>query len=125
MICRLNAGIDCRERGCVYELECGLCKRKYRGQTGNSAYERTNQHFEDWKRKLEGSPLYKHAQLYHDGREFPVNIKMMKRCFGEPTKRQISEAVLIDELTDEQAMNSKNEWSYIRLAKVNNELASV
>ena len=49
----------------------------------------------------------------------------MKRCFGDPTKRHISEAVLIDELTDEQTMNSKNEWSYIRLAKVNNELTSV
>jgi hypothetical protein len=124
MICKLNLGINCRERGCVYEFECTLCKRKYRGQTGNSAYERTNQHFEDWKRKLEGSPLYKHAQLYHNGGEFPVEIRIIKRCFGDPTKRQISEAVLIDELTDEQTMNSKNEWSYIRLSKVN-ELTSV
>ena len=106
-------------------LNVRLCKRKYRGQTGNSAYERTSQHFEYWMRKLEGSPLYKHEQLYHDGIVFPVNMKITKRCFGDPMKRQIAEAVLIDELTDEQTMKSKNEWSYIRLAKVNNELTSV
>ena len=75
-------------------------------------YERTNQHFEDWRR-VEGSPLYRHWQIYHDGSEFPVNIKIMKECFGDPTKRHISEAVLIDELTGRQTMNSKNEWSEV------------
>ena len=41
---------------CVYQLECVECGRKYRGQTGNSGYERVNQHFDDWKRKLERCP---------------------------------------------------------------------
>ena len=72
-----------REREDVYEFEYALCKRKYRVQTGNSACERTNQHFEEWKRKLDGCLLYKHAQLYHNGREFPVNIRIIKKCFGD------------------------------------------
>ena len=40
---------------CVYQLECVECGRKYKVQTGDSGYERVNQHFDDWKRKLEMS----------------------------------------------------------------------
>ena len=42
----------------------------------------------------------------------------MKNCFGDPTTRRITEAVLIDELTTSQTMNGKNEWTYIKLNKV-------
>ena len=52
-ICQLETGVNCRARGCVYELICEECLRKYRGQTGNAAGCRINQHFEDWKNKLE------------------------------------------------------------------------
>ena len=55
VMCKLDSEFDCRTRGCVYQLECVECGRKYRGQTGNSGYERVNQHFDDWKRKLEMS----------------------------------------------------------------------
>ena len=35
IICTEGLGINCRERGCVYEFSCLDCegKRKYRGQT--------------------------------------------------------------------------------------------
>lgn len=33
-------------------------------------------------------------------------------------KRLITESVLIDELKDEDVLNSKSEWSYVRLPKV-------
>ena len=48
-ICESNSGVNCRARGCVYEMICDECERRYRGQTGNSANERVNQHFDDWK----------------------------------------------------------------------------
>ena len=118
-MCKLKSGFDCRTRGCVYQLECIECERKYRGQTGNSGYERVNQHFDDWKRKLERCPLFRHSQLYHNGREFKVKISILKQCFGDATKRHITEAVLIDELTEDETMNSKNEWNYINLRKIN------
>ena len=56
-ICEIETGVNCRARGCVYEMECGICHRKYRGQTGNSAQERINQHFTDWSRKDDTCPL--------------------------------------------------------------------
>ena len=89
------------------------CETKYRGQTGNSAQERINQHFKDWNSKDT-----KCSQLYHNGREFRVGVKILKNCFGDPTFRRTTEAVLIDELTAEETMNAKNEWTYIKLNKI-------
>ena len=97
--CQIESGVNCRTRGCVYEMQCKECNRKYRGQTGNSAHERINQHFNDWERKLDTCPLYRHSNLYHNGSDFPIKVKILKTCFGDPTLRNITEAVLIDELT--------------------------
>ena len=47
VLCKLGMNIECRTRGCVYEIECTDCTRKYRGQTGRSIYERINEHFKD------------------------------------------------------------------------------
>ena len=72
VLCSIGSRVDCRTRGCVYELKCDECMRMYRGQTGVSVGHRTNQHFDDWKRKEEKSPLYRHSQLHHGGKSFPV-----------------------------------------------------
>ena len=117
-ICKRSKGINCRTRGCVYEMKCCECDRKYRGQTGNSAQERINQHFQDWERKVEACPLYRHSVLYHGGRKFPVSVRILRACFGDPTARRITESVLIDELTSAETMNGKNEWTYIKLNKL-------
>ena len=117
-ICENSEGVNCRARGCVYQMQWDGCDRKYRGQTGNSAHERINQHFQDWERKMETCPLYRHSQLYHNGRRFSVSIKILKTCFGDPTTRRITESVLIDELTAAETMNGKNEWTYIKLNKL-------
>ena len=47
-----------------------------------------------------------------------MGVKILKNCFGDPTTRRITEAVLIDELTAEETMNAKNEWTYIKLNKI-------
>ena len=118
IICEKEIGIDCRTRGCVYEMECEECRRKYRGQTGNSIGERTKEHFDDWKRRESSSPLHRHSELFHEGQSFPVSIKILKRCFGNATERKITEAVLIDELSGNQTMNGKSEWTYVKLNKL-------
>ena len=117
-ICERSRSVNCRARGCVYEMQCNECERKYRGQTGNSAQERINQHFQDWDRKVETCPLHRHSVLYHGGKKFPVSVKILKTCFGDPTTRRITESVLIDNLTSAETMNGKNEWTYIKLNKV-------
>ena len=117
-ICELETGVNCRTRGCIYELRCKECERRYRGQTSNSADERVSQHFDDWTRKIETCPLHRHSILYHQGRKFPVGVKVLKSCFGDPTTRRITEAVLIDELSSQETMNGKNEWTYVKLNKL-------
>ena len=118
IICERDMRVDCRTRGCVYELRCEECRRKYRGQTGNSIGERTKEHFDDWKRGETSSPLHRHSELFHGGNTFPVSIKILDRCFGDATRRKITEAVFIDELSNDQTMNGKAEWTYVKLNKL-------
>ena len=35
--------------------------------------------------------------------------------YGRPSRRMIGESVYIDDLLDSEAMNGKNEWSYVSL----------
>ena len=117
-VCTRGTGLDCRTRGCIYEMECKECGRRYRGQTGNSVRERFEQHLNDWDKKESSSPLHRHSELFHHGNKFPVSIKLLRRCFGDATGRKVTESVLIDKLTSEQTMNGKNEWTYVKLNKV-------
>ena len=119
--------VNCRTRGCVYELLCNDCeshtnvKNQYRGQTSRSLYERINEHFENWKKKKEDSPLWKHSYEYYQGGTFPVEVKILKRCDGRPTKRMITEVVLIEDMKDSESLNNKKEYGYVRIPKVNIE----
>ena len=65
MVSKNSVGVDC-----VYELVCEECQLKYRGQTRNSIVERTNEQFDDWKRDNDKSPLYRHAQLFHNASQY-------------------------------------------------------
>ena len=111
---------DCRSRGAVYEMFCREedCGRKYRGTTGRSDHERLGEQVKDWDRGVEESPLLKHSLLFHGGQRFDFGVKILKRCYGRPSRRLITEAVLINELTERETMNSKREWSFVELDKV-------
>ena len=61
---------------------------------------------------------YTDTQLYHKGERFRVGVKILRNYFGDPTTRRISEAVLIDELSAEETMNAKSEWTYVKLNKL-------
>ena len=142
-MCQMGCKTSCRIRGMVYELKCDPCQKiLYRGQTSRSGYERINEHFEDWKQSKskiknikrdnnkkknqqsmkdneEKIPiLHSHALKYHNDNGYEVDIRVISRNFGDPMKRLITESVLIDELKDEDVLNSKSEWSYVRLPKV-------
>ena len=118
--CADGCNVDCRMRGCVYELYCKEeeCGRKYRGQTGRSVYERLKEHASNSGQGAEDKPLNRHRELYHGGRNFEVGCKVLAQCYGKPSRRMINEAVYIDELKDEETMNSRREWSYVKLNKV-------
>ena len=115
VVCDISDGVDCRTRGCVYEIRCNDCSRKYIGQTGRSLYERIKEHFSDYRQKKEKSVLFEHSEMYHDKQPFEIRVSILSRCFGEPTTRLISEAVKINELSDDATLNSRSEWTYVRL----------
>lgn len=71
-----------------------------------------------WAKKDDACPLQRHANVFHNGGHFEVRLKILARCFGKPSHRLISESVLIDDIDDGMAMNNKNEWSFVKLAKI-------
>ena len=76
------------------------------------------EHINKWESKEEKSCLYKQSVEYHNGEEFEIDIKILAQCFGKPTTRMITEAVHIEELPDENSLNSKSEWSNVKLPGV-------
>ena len=120
--CNLGIPINCRERGVCYEIDCKNCRitvmKLYRGQTERSTYERTKEHFDKWEAKADDSYLHKHSLECHNGEKFEVDVRIIAQCYGKPSTRLITEAVYIEELPKENSMNSKAEWTYIKLPRV-------
>ena len=109
---------DCRSRGCVYGVKCIECDREYIGQTGRSIYERAKEHQRDYRKQAEHSALHRHSTEFHEGEEVEFRTEIRANIFGKPTRRRITEAVHIGELRDDQALNNKTEWTYVKLNKV-------
>ena len=118
ILCAQGCGTDCRTRGCVYEFMCEQCERLYRGQTGRTMYEREKEQIKAWEDEDDECPLQRHANLYHEGGHFDVKVRILAQCYGRPSRRMITEAVLIDEIPSTMTMNNKSEWTYVKLAKV-------
>ena len=55
---------------------------------------------------------------HHNGGTFPIEMKILSRCFGKPTRRKITEAVLIHEMKEEESMNNKNEYGFVKIPRV-------
>ena len=117
-VCEFGKAGECRTRGCGYEWRCKEDGKKYEGQTGRSVYERVKEEVNELQKKSEKSQLWKHAERHHQGQWFDMDVKVTDRCFGKPSKRMIAEAVRIETLDEKEAMNGKQEWTYIRLDKV-------
>ena len=119
----VSNNVHCRTRGCVYFICCAECKdkvkeEKYRGQTGRSIYERMSEHFDLYNKADEKSILWKHALKHHNGEKYPIEIKIDSQCFGQPTRRLITEAVLISKMDCSESMNGKEEWSYYKIPQI-------
>ena len=56
--------------------------------------------------------------LYHEGQDFDLDVRVTDKSFGKPSRRMISESVVIENLKDSETMNSKREWTYVKLNKV-------
>ena len=123
--CNLEQPVNCRKRGPVYEIRCRNCEEElattdkaYRGQTGRTIYHRMKEHFTQWEGEKEESVLHKHSVQCHGGGQFDVGVKVLASCYGKPTTRLITEAIHIEEMPEENSMNEKSEWNYVRLPRV-------
>ena len=76
------------------------------------------EHVKNWEEGTDDSCLHTHAEKFHHGGQFQIDVRLLKECYGRPTSRMVSEAVLIQDLPAEQSMNSKAEWTYVRLPRV-------
>ena len=51
----------------VYRLQCRIGNQSYIGKTNKTIKERINQHFNAFKNKTQGSPLWAHESYFHAG----------------------------------------------------------
>ena len=109
----------------VYQIQCMVCKeerglrRVYIGEPGMSGFERGEPHGSDWRNKLEGSSLYKHQMLQHDGKL--EKDDMVMTIISKPRKalsRQVEEAVRIAEEEKERIINSKSMFGSNRIPRI-------
>ena len=47
-----------------------------------------------------------------------MSIKICRNFYGDPKTGKIAESVFVDELTSDQIMNEKREWTYVKLNKI-------
>ena len=111
VMCENGMGVDCRTRGCVYEIEW---------MTGRSVYETMKEHINGMVNGREdgdsmSNPLLRHKVLCHGGENVDVNVQIVDRMFGRPSRRIIGETVRIEGLDEQSAMNGRKEWSYLNL----------
>ena len=106
-------GGDCRKNNVGYELVCDLCGAEsvcYVGETAQNVYTRGLKHIANYRGKQKDSPLWKHAQMEHEGSlEVSFSMKVVK-AFTDPLTRQVNEAVRIENCSARTQLNSKSEW---------------
>ena len=118
-ICEMKNKVDCKARDVVYRISCkGTSKSgepcegvDYVGETSRSIAERFSEHYTILNSRQEAtrkkSFLYEHMNEKHDGKTPLLEIKLLHRCFSDPSLRQATEAVVIKE--EDPLLNRKEE----------------
>ena len=110
----------CRFSNIGYQLVCNPCKETDVdvGETAKSAFERGQQHQSDLKKRVLDTPMWKHAQLFHESNnKISFSLEVTSR-FKKAMIRQEDEAIRIRESQSKICLNSKSEFhqpSNIRL----------
>ena len=76
------------------------------------------QHFEGLQKKSEENALWKHCFKDHDGNIQKFEMCVLDRVRGDATKRQILEAVRLQNAPAETSMNSRGEWNTARVPRI-------
>ena len=110
---------NCRKEGIIYKIQCNKCPSQYIGESSRNAISRGREHLNDYKYKREHSVMLRHTKTCHpDDINNPPDFKMTVTQIykNRPLDRQISEAIQISNLTDENRINNKQEYVCHKLA---------
>ena len=94
---------------------CKGCESKYIGETSRNAFTRGLEHRRDVQKKEKKSPLHLHNVEQHDGNTPGFWMKVTGVFGGDATKRQVREAVVIQQTPRSELMNRRDEWRQVIL----------
>ena len=105
----------------MYQIECNMSKKDgkrkvYIGETGRSVYERTREHWRDWRDKKMGSSL---CTL----EEWEYMVKVLRKL-KTPLEIQILEGVLIVEEKLDVILNSKGKYGHNVIPRIRIEVGT-
>ena len=111
-VCTTSGEGSCRKSAITYEIACGgdCNEDAYEGETHGNANTRGGEHQSDYQYKRTNSVMWKHCLKKHNGEEQQFSMKVVDYVRGDPTKRQILEAVRINEVAEDKRINDKKEW---------------
>ena len=94
-VCSTTKRGRCRTTGVTYAVDCkGDCgENVYFGETHANGYTRGMEHLNDYRYKRADSVMWKHCVKKHDGEEQEFEMRIIDYVRGDPTKRQILEAI--------------------------------
>ena len=129
---------NCFQRNLLYESKCMECDRKtgmedqegsdskggkgkkkeavYVGETSRSIYERSKEHWGDWRDGKEDSHILKHWLTEHNGEGKPDFRFKVIRIFKDCLSRQVAESVRIQERGE--VLNSKTVYSRCKIPRL-------
>ena len=115
----------CRKRNITYQTTCQECKAvgkkvNYYGESSRTAFERGQEHWNDYKAENEDSHMWKHVTAEHadvDKEKVVFSMKVMKN-HRSALQRQVHEAILIELHEGEPVMNSKGEYNRCTLPRL-------
>ena len=128
LTCSSSGTGSCRARGINYSIFCCKCEEDidegvYHGQTSRNAFLRGAEHIDEFNKKVDKSVLWKHCRNKHNGQTEGIDFRMnvVGVYHRDPMKRQIAEAVRIQETSPDELMNDKSEYNCIQLPRASVE----
>ena len=112
---------NCRTSGITYAIKCASeqCMFVYNGQSGKNAFSRGKEHIEDYHQQRNATTMWSHCIEQHEGIRPTFSMEVVETCRNDAMKRQILEAIHINETDPSISMNSRTEWNFVQLPRLN------
>ena len=114
----------CKTDNVCYSAKCITCDKEgktkvYFGETARSLHIRSREHTQLCKNKNKNSFMYKHMTSEHKNNVQDVEFEFkVERKFRKPLQRQLFEAKCIEKTPATSSLNSKDEFNYQALRKL-------